>query len=403
MRIRYLVVVSLATLMFHGAVRSQSGTPIEPQYGQQYNAVQDGRLIVLERETAVTDTKSRRNFVISPNTKVFERIPNTGSTVRVGPATHFVVRLATGDRDPQTLVQLRKLVVGKTDRQIPIVTYRVSMIPGGGVNHQRAPQESIPVAISKYGASSLEIIPQAPLEPGEYAFISGHEAQCFGVDAGAAGGTTPAIAKAPLPPPPPAHPAASIVDLPPAASGYPPLHASAPAAEGCWWTPFLAQKLSLEMLVQQCERGKSMGGNSPRFIADDNGVSVLTDGTNDATQILTIHSKPASQPIILAIQQQFVNKLDDPAARESCKVSRDIQPTTSGETYSVEATGPYSKLKKFDDSEGTGENPCPGLSTEDGAARSFLYLPQDSKTKFILIQTRDSWPFDTASIHFHAE
>ena len=41
-------------------------------------------------------------------------------------------------------------------------------------------------------------------------------------------------AVAPAPPPPPPNPARTVVDLPPAAPGYPPLHASAPAMEGCW-------------------------------------------------------------------------------------------------------------------------------------------------------------------------
>jgi hypothetical protein len=191
-----LVVCFLSAVALHAR---QAPTPVaEPPYSQEYNAVQGDRLVALERQRAVTDTKSRRNFVITPSTKVFESIANRASPVRVGPGAHFVVRMATGDRDPQTLIQLKKLVVGKADRQIPIVTYKVSLIPGGGVNHKRAPDESIPVTINKYGAASLEIIPQQPLEPGEYAFMAGHEAQCFGVDAG--------LASVPPPAAPPAKP-----------------------------------------------------------------------------------------------------------------------------------------------------------------------------------------------------
>ena len=73
----------------------------EPQYSQQYNAVKDGQLVVLERQTAVSDTQSKRFFVISPSTRVFESISNTASPVRVGPNTHFII-CAHGHREPRS-------------------------------------------------------------------------------------------------------------------------------------------------------------------------------------------------------------------------------------------------------------------------------------------------------------
>ena len=194
----FLAIVACCSLL-----HAQETLTPEPQYGHQYNAVVSGQLVVLERQTAVTDTKSHRFFVITPSTSVFESINNPASPVRIGPNTHFLVRMATGDRDPQTLIHLQKLTPGKKDRQVPIVTYKVSLIPGGGVNHKRAQDEPIPVTIQKYGAGSLEIIPQQPLEPGEYAFMSGHEAQCFGVDAGLSSGDQPHAVSRPQAPPPP--------------------------------------------------------------------------------------------------------------------------------------------------------------------------------------------------------
>lgn len=179
----------------------ESSTP-EPQYGHQYNAFVGDQLVVLERQTAVTDTKSR-HWVLIPSTSVFESINHPASPVRVGPGTHFLVRMATSDRDPQTLIHLQKLTPGKKDRQVPIVTYKVSLIPGGGVNHKRSPDEPISVKIQKYGVASLEIIPQQPLEPGEYAFMSGHEAQCFGVDASLTSSEPPPALSKPHAPPPP--------------------------------------------------------------------------------------------------------------------------------------------------------------------------------------------------------
>ena len=119
---RFLPAILACCSLLHA---QQASTP-EPQYGHQYNAVMGGQLVVLERQTAVTDTKSRRFFVITPSTTVFESINNPASPIRVGPNTHFLVRLATGDRDPQTLIHLQKLTPAKKDRQVPIVTYKAS-------------------------------------------------------------------------------------------------------------------------------------------------------------------------------------------------------------------------------------------------------------------------------------
>lgn len=181
----------------------------EPEYRDQYTVLMGGRLVPLERETAMTDTQSRRNFVITPNTKVFESIPHTASPLRVPPGIHFFVKASVGDRDPSTVIHLHSLVAGKKDRRIPIITFKQSLIPFGGVKHERAEDDSIAFTVQKYGAGSLEIIPSTPLPPGEYAFVNGHEAQCFGVDAGLStpvGGGEPAptaAATRPAAPPPP--------------------------------------------------------------------------------------------------------------------------------------------------------------------------------------------------------
>ena len=62
------------------------------------------------------------------------------------------------------------------------------------------------------------------------------------------------VAPTPRAPTPPAHPAPTIVDLPPTAPGYPPLHASRPAADSCWWVPFVSERYGLEMPVQRCAK-----------------------------------------------------------------------------------------------------------------------------------------------------
>ena len=195
----------ITLLLGTGFLPAQQDAP-EPEYRNQYTILVAGQLVALEHQTATTDSQSRRNFVITPNTKVFESIPLTASPVRVPPDTHFFVKMGTGGVDPQTLVHLRPLTVGKKDRQIPIVTYKQSLVPFGGVKHERAGDDSLPVTIQKYGAGSFEIIPQSPLPPGEYAFVTGHDVQCFGVSAGltepTVGGQAQTASARPAPPPP---------------------------------------------------------------------------------------------------------------------------------------------------------------------------------------------------------
>ena len=54
-----------AILLCSFAHAQQASLP-EPQYAHQFNAVVNGQPVVLERQTAVTDTKSHRFFVITP-------------------------------------------------------------------------------------------------------------------------------------------------------------------------------------------------------------------------------------------------------------------------------------------------------------------------------------------------
>ena len=234
---------------------------------------------------------------------------------------------------------------------------------------------------------------------------------CFGVDAGAAESRAPKATstsndqptKASSSAPPLGHPASTVVDLPPAAPGYPPLHASAAAPDGCWWTPYLSESHGLEMLVQQCEPGRAPGGELATFGDTQQGIASITANDHHITELFTVVTKPATQPITAAIQRQFISKLNVPASRTNCKPIRDTKEAGPGETYTVTATGPYSNLKKFNSGEDGGDDPCPGLSSDDAVGRSFLYLPAESKTKYIFFQMQEAWPFDQSSIHFLGE
>ena len=208
MRLRFLLIGLLLTGAMTPAQQATVPLP-EPQYRDQYTVLSNGQLMALERESAITDTQSRRNFVIAPSTKVFLSIQHPTSPMRVPPGVHFFVKMAVSDRDPATLIHLRLLTATKKDRRVPYMTYQQSLIPFGGVKHERASDEGVAVTIQKYGNDSLEIIPTAPLPSGEYAFVNGYEAQCFGVDAGLAqptGGAVQAAAAVSRPPAPPAVP-----------------------------------------------------------------------------------------------------------------------------------------------------------------------------------------------------
>ncbi len=174
----------LCALLAHG--QQSTVAPLEPEYRDQYTILTGGRLLPVERETAMIETQSKTHFVITPSFSSFQTIRGAASPVRVTPSAHFFVKLAISDQDPATIIHLRKLVAGKEDRRIPYMTIRGSLVPFSGMKHERPPDDSIPFTVQKYGAGSLEIIPNVPLTPGEYAFINANQAQCFGVDAGSA-------------------------------------------------------------------------------------------------------------------------------------------------------------------------------------------------------------------------
>jgi hypothetical protein len=411
----------LAIVACCSILHAQEASTPEPQYSQQYNAVVGGQLVVLERQTAVTDTKSRRFFVITPSTKVFESIKNPASPIRVGPNTHFVVRISVGDRDPQTLIHLQKLTPAKTDRQVPIITYKVSLIPGGGVNHKRAPDDPIPINIQKYGEKSLEIIPQQALEPGEYAFMAGHEAQCFGVDAGLSSGNPPSAAAssqaapppspakvpAPTPPPPPPAPTTGKAGDFPAGPGLPVLHTDRTPYPGCQWSPVVSKRYGFAILVMNCTGPGSE--SMPKYAADDPGFinSYVDDQRLNAADPKNAHSatievftKPAAQTLDTAVRQQILSTVK-PRWRASChvKLSKEQQPGIQMQTYDfTSTTGPGVQASKKADF--TDALPCSPWEASDSES-NFYYKPSESRTTFFFSNTGQEPPnYEMDSIRF---
>ncbi len=209
----------------------------------------------------------------------------------------------------------------------------------------------------------------------------------------------PVPAAAPATPLLPSHPASTVVDLPPAAPGYPPMHASSPAPDGCWWAPFASEKLGLEAAVLHCE------GNGSAVAAGESGTGMtLSSGSSSPPeQVLTLETKPAGQTMEAAIKQQFIMKLKSSAARLSCRATCETE-SDGMISCKVIATGAYSKLKKFNQDDDSSEAPCPGLKTNAAITVSFLARPSESKAKFLLFSADDmGGALNDATIHFLAQ
>ncbi len=204
--------------------------------------------------------------------------------------------------------------------------------------------------------------------------------------------------KSSVPPPPlPSHPASTMLDLPPAEAGYPPMHASDAAQDGCWWTPFVSEKFGIEMAVLHCETT----GSAVIAAESTNGVTLASSGASSAPeQVLTLATKPAGQTLEAAIKQQFIMKLKSPAARLSCQAK--CEPAKDGlVTCSVIATGAYSKQKRFNQENDSSDDPCPGLSSNDAIAYAFFARPSESRTKFLFYSADDlGAALNEPTIHF---
>ncbi len=392
MRIQRLATAILTALMsFCLPANAQAGAPAEPEYVNQFFVLgSNGQLTPLEREPLHHIAKRKNIPFIKAEIEGRQDVDGgPASPVHVGPNPHFVVKMMTGAIDPTTLMHLIQLKFDKQGRYYVTSDNKGFVFTNG---KSAGPQgDAAQLKISKYGQSSLEVQSVQPLPAGEYAFItSGMIADCFSVDPSIAGYVTaqpaaPAKPVAAPPPPPPTHPASTVLDVAPGAPGYPALHATEAAMEGCWWAPFVSQRYALEMLVQRCENGKGFGGVNTTFEENDLGVTVHLENSSQITQLFTVNRKPAEQTISAALKEQFIQKQKlSPARRAACRVKEDPKdPKDAGPDESYSITGP-----------------CQLLETDDAVVRSFLYIPTESRTKFLYLEFEDAWPFDQYSIRF---
>ena len=123
--------------------------------------------IPLERQTAVMKSKTRDPVgAVMVN---FYQLWGSRSRVRFTPATvpSFVVN-GPADADPLTRYALFRLAVAKGARHLE--TGRT--IPNGQTNLNIQARSKVAFTAARYGADFFKLEVAAPLEPGEYAWVS---------------------------------------------------------------------------------------------------------------------------------------------------------------------------------------------------------------------------------------
>jgi hypothetical protein len=155
----------------------------EPEFDNVFFRLEAGKLVPLERQTAIIQGKASGFIVMSM--KASSEFPGAKSPVRFSSdqPLDFVVRseLAPSSVDPNMLYVLRKLNGKKKSRELIIMAGHAS--PLGASTKTDLAEGVLPVTFARYGASSIRMT-TGPLPPGEYA-ISQANAQtvfCFGVD-----------------------------------------------------------------------------------------------------------------------------------------------------------------------------------------------------------------------------
>jgi len=171
---------------------------------------------------------------------------------------------------------------------------------------------------------------------------------------------------------------------------------------GCVWKPFESRELGIRLLVQDCTDPSLHYEFSVKdgWLEEHRPSDPVTFGPS---QIIRVFSKPAIQPIEAAIQQQFIATLTDKDAKTSCRVRPFKNAEVKGtgkQLFTIMPTGTYAR--KIDKE--LKQEPRDFGCGEFGAGQStayFEYHPEESKTKFLYVDTGQDEPlFDQASIEF---
>lgn len=162
--------------------RAQQAAKPEPEYvGTVYWCdAAANKLNLLQRQKLNTAAKTRA-FGFGGAKGMYQADgPKSNVRFTADQQLEFVFQ-APQNVDPQTLIQIVRFVEKKDHREL-------IQIQAGGLFHPGVKSEgekaSVAFQAKKYSASSIEISPAEPLQPGEYAVRSPNtlDVYCFGID-----------------------------------------------------------------------------------------------------------------------------------------------------------------------------------------------------------------------------
>ena len=181
------------------------------------------------------------------------------------------------------------------------------------------------------------------------------------------------------------------VDFPAAAPGLPPMHASTPAPDGCWYESYFSPRFDVEFVFPQCPSSSNIG---PHLTVQDgsSGPSVAD------TPLFSVYSKQPSETLRAAVKRVVIDAMKDPSARVACKASDSIDGSGT-KVVEVTAAGPYTKRRSYPLSKGG--MACDGLLASEDGNYYFMEFPAESKSVFIMIPNdKGAISFPSETIHF---
>jgi hypothetical protein len=192
-----------------------------------------------------------------------------------------------------------------------------------------------------------------------------------------------------------------VVAVRPAAAAEP----SRAPDPGCRWETFASPGLGIQLLVENCS------DPSMHYVFSLNGDWLEQHRPSDDTtfgshQIIRVLTKPADQPIEVAIRQKFIETLPDKAARASCKVAPAGQTGVRGPgkiLLEIVPSGAYAGVIARQLKEEPRDFGC-GEYGKGQANLYFEYHPAQSKTTYLWVDAGQDEPlFDQNSIEITAK
>jgi hypothetical protein len=175
--------IALVVLM-SGLLITAAQEPVsEPEFSEVFVALDSGRLVPLERQTAAIQGAAGGFMVAS--TKASYVLSGSRSPIRFhsNQTLDFVIRTAIVSTtvDPSNIYVLRKMESKKKSREIVFSSGHFS--PLGGSMKTNLETGSLPLTFTKYGSGSIKVTATA-LSSGEYALSRAGALNlfCFGVD-----------------------------------------------------------------------------------------------------------------------------------------------------------------------------------------------------------------------------